>query len=106
MANLLAKYVDLRYPATRSNIETLLQYVPNGYPDTKNALKNWLSDNGGYRNDTNVADTLWKKHIRVIDLLEEYPEIDLPIGEFLRMLQPMRARNVCRLLPKNTLLNY
>jgi hypothetical protein len=97
MADLLAKYVDLRYPATRANIRTLLEHVPDEPESTvtKEALKNWLAEGGKNKKDDDLPRMLWENHIRVVDLLEEYPDIDLPLEQFLKMLQPMRARNVC-----------
>lgn len=38
------------------------------------------------------ADEAKAKRLSVLDLLEKYPAIDLPIGVFLSMLPPMRVR--------------
>ncbi|KAJ7300411.1 hypothetical protein DFH08DRAFT_151917 [Mycena albidolilacea] len=96
LADLLTKYVDLRYPATRANIRTLLQHVPktDETKATRHALANWSEPTGpGKKLAEKLAEKLWDKFITVTDLLEEYPDIKLPLNEFLRMLQPMRARN-------------
>jgi cytochrome P450/NADPH-cytochrome P450 reductase len=44
-----------------------------------------------YANETYTAEIL-SKGISVLDILEQYPAIDLPLGSFLLMLPSMRMR--------------
>lgn len=41
---------------------------------------------------SSYADEIISKRVSVLDLLERYPSIDLPIEAFLSMLPPMRPR--------------
>lgn len=52
--------------------------------ETKSALNRLAGDD--------YADEITAKRVSVLDLLERYPDIDLPIGVFLSMLPPMRVR--------------
>lgn len=38
------------------------------------------------------ADEINAKRVSVLDILERYPSVDLPIGEFLLMMPSMRIR--------------
>lgn len=52
--------------------------------DTKIALETFANDT--YAND------ILAKSVSVLDILEQYPAIDLPLGSFLLMLPSMRLR--------------
>lgn len=52
--------------------------------DTKVALETFANDT--YAND------ILAKSVSVLDILEQYPAIDLPLGSFLLMLPSMRLR--------------
>ncbi|TDZ17280.1 Bifunctional cytochrome P450/NADPH--P450 reductase [Colletotrichum orbiculare MAFF 240422] len=80
--DVLSAYVELAQPATRRNIASLAEAA--GGEETRNALEA-LS---GKRYHEDVT----QKRVTVLDLLEKYADIDLPIGSFLAMLPPMRTR--------------
>jgi cytochrome P450/NADPH-cytochrome P450 reductase len=53
-------------------------------PDVQKTLRT-------YANETYTADIL-SKSISVLDILEQYPSVNLPLGSFLLMLPSMRMR--------------
>lgn len=52
--------------------------------DSKVALERYATEN--------YADDILAKSVSVLDILERYPAIDLPLGSFLLMLPSMRLR--------------
>ena len=76
--SLLSSYVELNLPATQKNVATLANYVD------KETTRKELEE----LNPTDIAD----KHISVFNLLERYPTCDLPFGDYLGMLSPLRVR--------------
>ncbi|KAI1438985.1 bifunctional P-450:NADPH-P450 reductase [Xylaria sp. CBS 124048] len=79
--SILGAYVELAQPATRRNIRDLAE-TANEAADKK-ALEKYADD--GY-------DEILNKRISVLDLLEQFPTVELPLGMFLSMLPPMRVR--------------
>ncbi|KAL0944912.1 bifunctional p-450-like protein [Colletotrichum truncatum] len=80
--DLLSSYVELSQPATKRNILVIAEHAKD--EETKSALSRLAGDA--------YADEISAKRVSVLDLLERYPSIDLPIGVFLSMLPPMRVR--------------
>ncbi|KAF6828429.1 bifunctional p-450-like protein [Colletotrichum plurivorum] len=80
--DLLSSYVELSQPATKRNILAVAEYAKD--EETKSTLNRLAGDD--------YADEITAKRVSVLDLLERYPDIDLPIGVFLSMLPPMRVR--------------
>ncbi|KAH6884403.1 cytochrome P450 [Thelonectria olida] len=80
--DILSSYVELSQPATKRNLLTMAYYVDND--QTKAALENLSEDY--------YADEIKAKRVSVLDVLERYPSIDLPIGVFLFMMPSMRIR--------------
>ncbi|KAI0393231.1 bifunctional P-450:NADPH-P450 reductase [Xylariaceae sp. FL0594] len=80
--NVLGAYVELAQPATRRNILTLAETVKDEV--AKSALKRYAEE----RYTSEVVE----KRISVLDLLEEFPDVEVPLGLFLSMLPPMRVR--------------
>lgn len=78
----LSSYVELSQPATKRNLVTLADYA--GDEETK-AILEGLAD-GKY------AEEIKAKRVSVLDILERYPSIDLPLGVFLFMMPSMRIR--------------
>ncbi|KIJ39879.1 hypothetical protein M422DRAFT_32485 [Sphaerobolus stellatus SS14] len=76
----LAGYVEIGQTATRKNIQNLIRYAPE---DIKPKLAALLD---------NFKDTVIEKHLSVLDVLELYPEIDIPLASFLSLLPAMRIR--------------
>ncbi|KAI1266206.1 bifunctional P-450:NADPH-P450 reductase [Xylariaceae sp. FL1019] len=79
--SILGAYVELSQPATKRNITTIAEATHN--EADKDALKQYASEN---------YNEVLSKRISALDLLEKYPNIDLPLGVFLAMLPPMRVR--------------
>ncbi|KAI2622619.1 bifunctional P-450:NADPH-P450 reductase [Xylaria nigripes] len=79
--SLLSAYVELAQPATKRNISTLVDTASN--EADKAAL-------GKYANEEYTE--IQNKRISVLDLLEKFPTLELPLGMFLAMLPPMRVR--------------
>ncbi|KAI1773837.1 bifunctional P-450:NADPH-P450 reductase [Hypoxylon cercidicola] len=80
--SILSDYVELAQPATKRNILALLDTTDS--EDERKVLKHLAAD--GY--DVEIL----AKRVSVLDLLETYPSINLPMGQFLTMLPPMRIR--------------
>ncbi|KAI2616227.1 cytochrome P450 [Hypoxylon sp. NC1633] len=79
--NIFGAYVELSQPATKRNISALVEAAKN--ENERAALK--ILANESY-------DEVSAKRISVLELLEKYASIDLPLGTFLAMLPPMRVR--------------
>lgn len=79
--NLLSGYVELQQPATTRDLDILLK--GKNSPPSAQALKELLA---------NYADTVFKKRVSVLDILEEHKDIEISLSTFLQMLPPMRIR--------------
>ncbi|PHH62243.1 hypothetical protein CDD81_7303 [Ophiocordyceps australis] len=80
--NVVGAYVELAQPATKRNIQALAESTENKADVSE--LQRLASD--GY------ASEISEKRISVLDLLERFPSVDLPLGAYLDMLPPMRVR--------------
>ena len=78
----LSSYVELSQPATKRNLLTVAGHATDD--KTKSALDRLAND--GYTEEVKA------KRLSVLDVLEMFPDIDLPISVFLPMLPPMRVR--------------
>ncbi|KAK5007552.1 hypothetical protein LTR28_005140 [Elasticomyces elasticus] len=99
--NLFGAYVELSQPTTKRGITTLADACKDG------ATKSELTKLAG---DT-FADEISKKRVSLLDLLDRYPDIELPLGSFIASLPPMRVRQYsisCSPLwnPKHVTLTY
>jgi cytochrome P450/NADPH-cytochrome P450 reductase len=81
-SDVLGAYVELAQPATKRNITALAEATKD--EKTKEALQKLVGEN--------YATEISSKRVSVLDLLEKYPTVGLPIGSFLAMLPPMRVR--------------
>ncbi|KAI8634470.1 bifunctional P-450:NADPH-P450 reductase [Xylariaceae sp. FL1651] len=79
--SIFSAYVELAQPATKRNILALAETAKS--QADKDALNKYA--------DEDYTEIL-NKRISVLDLLEKYPTIDLPLGMYLAMLPPMRVR--------------
>ncbi|EJD54178.1 cytochrome P450 [Auricularia subglabra TFB-10046 SS5] len=75
-------YVELGQPATRKNVEQLMQYAPES-SKTRDDLHHLL--------DHYVSEVL-EKRLSVLAIVETHPDIDVPLATFLGMLPAMRVR--------------
>ncbi|KAJ6782745.1 hypothetical protein PWT90_03620 [Aphanocladium album] len=81
-ANILGAYVELSQPATKRNIQAMIDST-----EEEKALQE-LKPLAGEK----FSDEITLKRASVLDLLERFPSVDLPFGSFLAMLPPMRVR--------------
>ncbi|KAI3323944.1 bifunctional P-450:NADPH-P450 reductase [Xylariaceae sp. AK1471] len=79
--SVFSAYVELAQPATKRNILALAETAKD--EEAKAALKKYATEN---------YTEILNKRISVLDLLEKFPAIELPLGMFLAMLPPMRVR--------------
>ncbi|KAL4758099.1 bifunctional cytochrome P450/NADPH--P450 reductase [Aspergillus foveolatus] len=80
--DIFSTYVELSQPATRKDLRVMADATTD--PDVQKILRT-------YANETYTAEIL-TKGISVLDILEQHPAIDLPLGTFLLMLPSMRIR--------------
>jgi len=80
--DLFGAYVELAQPASKRNIIALAEATRD--ENTKKELTR-LSD-------TDFTDRITAKRVSVLDLLERFPSVQLPLGVFLKMQPPMRVR--------------
>ncbi|KAK1543827.1 bifunctional P-450/NADPH-P450 reductase [Colletotrichum paranaense] len=80
--DILSAYVELAQPATKRNILSLMEATQDD--DTIKKLGQLAGDE--------YQEEITQKRVTVLDLLERFPSIALPIGAFLAMLPPMRVR--------------
>lgn len=82
--DIFASYVEVAQPATKRNILALADATTD--LESKSNLQTLAT------NDALYASEITAKRLSVLDLLEQNPNITLPISAFLRMLPPMRVR--------------
>ncbi|WP_084959863.1 bifunctional cytochrome P450/NADPH--P450 reductase [Thermoactinospora rubra] len=85
---LLTEFIELQEVATRTQMRILAEHTP--CPWTKPQLE-------AYTADTEEADERYQKEIlgkrvSVLDLLERFPAVELPLAVFLDMMGPIRPR--------------
>ncbi|KAL4951002.1 cytochrome P450 [Aspergillus filifer] len=80
--DILSTYVELSQPATRKDLRTMADLSKDS--NTKAALQKLAGE-------TYTGQVL-NKSVSALDILEQYPGIDLPLGSFLLMLPSMRMR--------------
>lgn len=80
-SELLSDLIDLQHPATPKNIMMLADI--SMFPDTKLALQDILAK---------FSDMPVAARPSVLDLLEHFADIELPLGAFLTMLAPLKPR--------------
>lgn len=81
-ANVLGAYVELSQPATKRNVQALIESTKD--EKTLEQLKALAGDK--------FAEEVTFKRLSVLDLLERFPAVNLPFESFLAMLPPMRVR--------------
>lgn len=80
-SDVLGAYVELSQPITKRSLTVLLEAADDDA--TKSALQHLAGD--GYTE-------LLSKRMSILDLLEQFPTVDLPFATFLSLLPPMRVR--------------
>jgi len=83
LLDVFTNYVELGQPITQKQIERLSSFCP--CTPEKNALSK-LAENVVYEHE------ILKKRISVLDLLERYASIHIPIKELLELLPPIKPR--------------
>lgn len=80
-SDVLGAYVELSQPVTKRSISALVEAADD--ETTKKALQHLASD--GY-------DQVISKRMSILDLLDQFPTVELPFSTFLSLLPPMRVR--------------
>ncbi|KAJ4405951.1 hypothetical protein N0V82_010211 [Gnomoniopsis sp. IMI 355080] len=80
-SDVLGAYVELSQPATKRNISALVEAADD--EATKKALQHLAGDD---------YEEVNSKRMSVLDLLDQYPTVNLPFSTFLSLLPPMRVR--------------
>jgi cytochrome P450/NADPH-cytochrome P450 reductase len=83
--DLLSTYVELSQPASKRDINVLAEAAAAD-TDTQAKLQYLASSPAAF------TEEIIKKRVSPLDLLLRYPAIQLPIGDYLMMLPPMRVR--------------
>ncbi|EPS35968.1 hypothetical protein H072_10584 [Dactylellina haptotyla CBS 200.50] len=82
--DLLSSYVELSQPATKRDLNAIADCC-----DDENLKKDILA----LANDADrFSREITQPRLSALDFLEKYPKIQVPIGEYLGMLPPMRIR--------------
>ncbi|CAI7589423.1 hypothetical protein PCG10_001646 [Penicillium crustosum] len=82
---LLSTYVELSQPASKRDLNVLADAAISD-AELQAELRYLASS------PSRFTEEIVKKRVSPLDLLTRYPEIKLPIGDFLAMLPPMRVR--------------
>ncbi|KAL4939088.1 hypothetical protein BDV06DRAFT_231292 [Aspergillus oleicola] len=80
--DILSTYVELSQPATRKDLRVMADASTNA--DTQMTLRQLAN--------AKYTDEILNKGISALDILEQYPDVDLSLGSFLLMLPSMRVR--------------
>ncbi|KAH6988168.1 cytochrome P450 [Ilyonectria sp. MPI-CAGE-AT-0026] len=82
VTDVLNSYVELNQPATKRNIQGLYELAK------EDALKQKIKQFGIDGYDTEVK----SKRLSVLDIVERFPDLPIPLSLFLQILPPMRVR--------------
>lgn len=82
---LLSTFVELSQPASKRDLNILADAAAAD-PEVQAELRYFASS------PSHFSEEIVKKRLSPLDLLMRYPSINLPIGEFLALLPPMRVR--------------
>lgn len=80
--DILGAYVELAQPATKRDIAALVAVAQD--ESAKHELTRLAAED--------FTTEITEKRVSVLDLLERFPSVCLPLGPFLKMLPPMRVR--------------
>lgn len=83
LLDIFANYVELGQPATPKQVELLASYCP--CPPEKHALIKFANENV-YQSE------VLEKRVSVLDLLERYASIHIPLEQLLTILPPLKPR--------------
>ena len=81
--DLFGAYVELGQPATKRNVSLLLDACTD--EETKTELKRLSGDA--------FTTEISEKRVSLLDLLNRFPSVQLPLGAFISSLPPMRTRS-------------
>ncbi|EJU05224.1 cytochrome P450 [Dacryopinax primogenitus] len=82
LQDIFSGYVELGQPMTQRNLDDVMRYAPNEGPE-RQALNALVA---------NAKTEIFEKRMAVLDLLEQYPSIKVPLGQFIKLLPSMRIR--------------
>lgn len=83
--DLLSTYVELSQPASKRDLNILADAAATDQ-ETQAELRYFASS------PSRFSEEIVKRRLSPLDLLMRYPNINLPIGDFLALLPPMRVR--------------
>ena len=84
VADLLKNYYELAQPATRRALTMALRHTKD--KNVQDQLSSWLKDGEQFRSQVTEPRT------SVLDLLKKFPQIEMPLPEFLSLLPPLSIR--------------
>ena len=91
LTQLLSEFVELQDPASRRDIERLADHTR--CPHTRAQLGTWLGDGPqDLEARARLSAEITARRISVLDLLLQWPAIELPLADFLDTCSPMRPR--------------
>ncbi|EJU05213.1 cytochrome P450 [Dacryopinax primogenitus] len=82
LQELFSEYVELSQPMTQRNLDDVLRFAPRE-GEERAALDKVVA---------NAKVEIFDKHLSVLDLLEKFPCINVPLGHFIKLLPGMRIR--------------
>ena len=82
VTDILGAYVELAQPITKRGITSLVEVAKN--PASKKELSRLAGD--AFNSEVSA------KRVAILDLLERFPDVEIPFGTFLSLLPPMRVR--------------
>lgn len=85
---LFSEFLELQDVATRSQIQTIAEYTQ--CPWTRPQLQAYTAD--AEEGQELYQSEILSKRVSVLNLLERFPAIDLPLAVFLEMMGPIRPR--------------
>lgn len=88
VSELLAGRVELQEPVTRAQIRTLVEFAEN--PEEQAALAELFAE--GEENVTRYREEILGKRVSLLDLLERFPSIRVPLNTGLELLPALRPR--------------
>jgi cytochrome P450/NADPH-cytochrome P450 reductase len=82
--DILRNYYELAKPTTRRGLSLALKYTSDD--NVRKQMSAWLDDDQKFHKDITEAQT------SLFDILEKYPQIDMPLASFLACLPPLSIR--------------
>ncbi|KZO97736.1 fatty acid hydroxylase [Calocera viscosa TUFC12733] len=82
LQELFSEYVELGQPMTQRNVDDVMRYAPKNGPE-REALDQVVK---------NCKTEIFDKRMSALELLELHPCLEVPLGQFIKLLPSMRIR--------------